>query len=668
MRNVPAAIIAVVLVSHFQLRIPLAETCLFLQNQDPMTGLYSKAWTDLNFIGFWIVVFTFLRAFVMTVILKPFALWAGVQKEHQQNRFQEEGWVCIYYSISWTLGMYVLRTSPVWNSWTFWFKPEALFEGYPHTQLPHVMLWYYYVQLAFWLQQIFVLHVEAPRKDFWALMAHHTVTLLLISGSALSNFWRAGNVVFVVMDLADIILAFSKSMKYLGVPSKICDVFFGTFMVTWLYTRHYMYAYILHGFMFTAYEMIPFELDISQGKWYCRELAWLPILGLALLQILMVYWFALILRILVKILKGHSAEDERSEDESEPVQHEEKKIVEMDEHGASPGPSTPTAPATPTKRRKNAAAASLPKPKKQKLPRNLDSITARNQLPNAPPSGAGAGGVGKTGQRMVKGPYKKREKKDKDGKKIPAGAAAVVGGSVAGGAGGGKKGKGGAGGKAGAGGAGGAGVGAGNNTTGDNAHRADQGTGLGSGGAGQAGAREDDDYGEIRKPGTGANGTEGGEGAGEGGDAGGEGKDEDDDDHEEEPEYTELEWNQEASSRGRSKDELKALLDCFSDEQLQRYEVYRRSVLSRPTVKKLVGTILNQQVTQTMAFVVAGFCKVFVGEMVEKAREVMEDWGETGPIRPEHLREAQRRYKKEEVQQGNGVQTSYGYKRRMFCR
>ncbi|KAH7056868.1 hTAFII28-like protein conserved region-domain-containing protein, partial [Linnemannia elongata] len=169
--------------------------------------------------------------------------------------------------------------------------------------------------------------------------------------------------------------------------------------------------------------------------------------------------------------------------------------------------------------------------------------------------------------------------------------------------------------------------------------------------------------------GVGPNGAaEGGEGGGEGGDAGGEGKDEDDDDHEEEPEYTEYEWNQEASSRGRSKDELKALLDCFSDEQLQRYEVYRRSVLGRSTVKKLVGTILNQQVTQTMAFVVAGFCKVFVGEMVEKAREVMEDWGETGPIRPEHLREAQRRYKKEEVQRGNGVQTSYGYKRRMFCR
>lgn len=68
-----------------------------------------------------------------------------------------------------------------------------------------------------------------------------------------------------------------------------------------------------------------------------------------------------------------------------------------------------------------------------------------------------------------------------------------------------------------------------------------------------------------------------------------------------------------------------------------------------------------------MAFVVAGFSKVYVGEIVEKgktllvhsqlviktylffflAKEIMEEWGHTGAIRPEHLREAHRRYKKE---------------------
>ncbi|ORX65309.1 TAFII28-like protein, partial [Basidiobolus meristosporus CBS 931.73] len=104
----------------------------------------------------------------------------------------------------------------------------------------------------------------------------------------------------------------------------------------------------------------------------------------------------------------------------------------------------------------------------------------------------------------------------------------------------------------------------------------------------------------------------------------------------------------------------RALLDNFSDEQLQRYEVYRRSALNKSV---LVGNIINQQVSPTMAFVVAGFAKVFVGEMVEKAKEVMEAWGDKGPIRPHHLREAYRQYDKE-----TGLIPSVNYQKRLFRR
>ncbi|CAG8521501.1 13088_t:CDS:2 [Ambispora gerdemannii] len=95
----------------------------------------------------------------------------------------------------------------------------------------------------------------------------------------------------------------------------------------------------------------------------------------------------------------------------------------------------------------------------------------------------------------------------------------------------------------------------------------------------------------------------------------------------------------------RSKEELRALLENFSEEQLQRYEVYRRSSLSKPNVKRLVGQILNQPCSPTMAFVIAGFTKVYIGEIVELAREVQKDWNQTGALTPEHLREANRRYK-----------------------
>jgi hypothetical protein len=52
------------------------------------------------------------------------------------------------------------------------------------------------------------------------------------------------------------------------------------------------------------------------------------------------------------------------------------------------------------------------------------------------------------------------------------------------------------------------------------------------------------------------------------------------------------------------------------------------------------------QVTHVMSLVMAGMSKVFVGELTEEARRIMEKNGETGPIQPRHLREAHRKYYK----------------------
>ncbi|KAJ2852926.1 transcription initiation factor TFIID subunit 11 [Coemansia erecta] len=98
----------------------------------------------------------------------------------------------------------------------------------------------------------------------------------------------------------------------------------------------------------------------------------------------------------------------------------------------------------------------------------------------------------------------------------------------------------------------------------------------------------------------------------------------------------------------QSKEEVGELWDQMSEEQQQRYGVYRRTALNKGSMKKLVSGILNQQVSSTLTFVVAGFAKVFVGEIVERAIQIQHDRGEDdGPLTPEHLREAYRLHKKE---------------------
>ena len=56
--------------------------------------------------------------------------------------------------------------------------------------------------------------------------------------------------------------------------------------------------------------------------------------------------------------------------------------------------------------------------------------------------------------------------------------------------------------------------------------------------------------------------------------------------------------------------------------------------------------MVGHAVPQSVAIIAAGSAKMFVGEVVELGLAVMDERKETGPLRPEHLQEAWRRYRK----------------------
>ncbi|KAI9220745.1 TLC domain-containing protein [Blastocladiella britannica] len=275
----------------------------------PHTSLYGKGSLDAAFVALGVVAWTFARAAVIGGILKPFARACKCPSK-LLDRFGEQGWLVVYYSLSWATGMYFAYNSP------FWMNTAAFWEQYPHEYLTGPFKAYYLMQLSFWIQQLFVIHIEKPRKDHHQMLTHHVVTIALVVSSYCTNFTRIGCAVLATMDVGDIFLSSAKCFNYVR-WRKLCDATFAFFVGVWLYSRHYVYLHIL----WSVYHELPERLSMvyapERGHYMCTTAYWFFLTLLSALQVLLVLWLYLIIRVIVKVARGSGAEDNRSDDEED---------------------------------------------------------------------------------------------------------------------------------------------------------------------------------------------------------------------------------------------------------------------------------------------------------------------------------------------------------------
>ncbi|KAG1152211.1 hypothetical protein G6F37_000965 [Rhizopus arrhizus] len=307
--EIPLKTILVILAGYF-LGLPGFQHFVLISNERK-DGRYEKSLWDFTFLFFYIWVFTALRAALMDYVLIPFAKRTKVSVKKYQ-RFAEQSWSFFYYTSSFSFGIYVMRNEP------WWFDSTYFWRDYPVMDYSKSFKYYYLVQFAFWLQQIFVLQIEAPRKDYKELVMHHINTLLLISLSYGCNFTRVGNAVFVCMDLPDAFLALAKSLNYLC-PGIICNITFVFMLVSWMYTRVYLYGCIIWSTLTEPELYVPqFKLDPLTGQWFPHFVKYI-IAGLMIgLYLLILFWTAMIFKVLYNILTEPNASDVRSDDEEEP--------------------------------------------------------------------------------------------------------------------------------------------------------------------------------------------------------------------------------------------------------------------------------------------------------------------------------------------------------------
>lgn len=126
---------------------------------------------------------------------------------------------------------------------------------------------------------------------------------------------------------------------------------------------------------------------------------------------------------------------------------------------------------------------------------------------------------------------------------------------------------------------------------------------------------------------------------------------------------------------------LRAMLIKHLDpEQTMRYEKWRSSKLPESAVKRIINATVSQSVPANVVLSVRVATKLFLGKLIEMARQVQGEWieatgevqaeipdpeplagcyphegGRRGPLRPDHIAEAFQRYRWDSVGGGVGV-------------
>ncbi|GAB7322831.1 hypothetical protein MBLNU13_g05398t2 [Cladosporium sp. NU13] len=257
----------VIIISHILFPDLRDKTGGFFMLSYPLDDLYGIGTQDLKLVLGFMTFFTATRAASLDYVLKPLAERSGITKTKTQIRFAEQSYMICYYTLywSWGLRLFTQHTPAEVNGVDSLLI--SLWTGFPQMRLDASLKCYYISQLAFWLQQIAVLHLERRRKDHLQMLLDHIVTIILLTGR---YSYPTGNLLS---------------------PQSNNDVFVNIFQ--------------------------PFLIPLAKNVAFNANIRRLFLGLLLLLQCITVVWFAMIVRVIIRMICVEGATDSRSDDEEE---------------------------------------------------------------------------------------------------------------------------------------------------------------------------------------------------------------------------------------------------------------------------------------------------------------------------------------------------------------
>jgi len=150
------------------------------------------------------------------------------------------------------------------------------------------------------------------------------LTIGLIVASYKFNFFRVGAAILLEQNAADVFYYHAKAVKYMK-WERVANGIVIIFLFVWVYTRHYIFGWILYS----VWQELPLYLnkpgwDHATGYYYADWLKYLFLIALGALQGLMIYWFAMILRVVYRVATSDFTSDPTDGSSDEEEEEEEK--------------------------------------------------------------------------------------------------------------------------------------------------------------------------------------------------------------------------------------------------------------------------------------------------------------------------------------------------------
>lgn len=187
---------------------------------------------------------------------------------------------------------------------------EILWKGFPieHTIQPYGLIQIFYIGMQIPLYiHLLIFHIKSDHKrnDFWEMLIHHLMVIILMSFSYVGNYIRIGCLILLSHDITDIFIETAKVLNYLNKYENLSIISFNIFTFTWFYYRLYKFSTIL-----LKSTLIHTENIASNFAYMFFNSC------LSLLFLLNLYWFRVIIKMWYTLMWGGKTSSSSNKNQS----------------------------------------------------------------------------------------------------------------------------------------------------------------------------------------------------------------------------------------------------------------------------------------------------------------------------------------------------------------